>query len=119
MTAARDLPTTLQLLALAAGYHAGMKSQLRIYDMKPGTMEEFAAKVDEELIPIRLDYGFTRSGPWIVEETYQYVWIVHYDGEGTFEEVDKRYYADPRRGEMSFNPMDYITKVDARMLTPL
>ena len=36
---------------------------------------------------------------------------------GAFEEVDKRYYADPRRGEMSFNPMDYIDKVDARMLT--
>ena len=100
-------------------YDAGMKSQLRIYDIKPGMMDEFAAKVDEELIPIRLDYGFTRSGPWIVEETYQYVWIVHYDGKGTFEEVDERYYADPRRGEMSFNPMDYITRVDARMLTPI
>ena len=100
-------------------YDADMSAQLRIYDIKPGMMEEFAAKVDEELIPIRLDYGFHRSGPWIVEENYQYVWIVHYDGEEPFEEVDRRYYADPRRGEMSFNPMDYIDRVDARMLTDL
>ena len=96
-----------------------MSAQLRIYDIKPGMMEEFASKVDEELIPIRLDYGFRRSGPWIVEENYQYVWIVHYDGEEPFEDVDKSYYADPRRGEMSFNPMDYIDRVDARMLTDL
>ncbi|MDE0375362.1 MAG: NIPSNAP family protein [bacterium] len=96
-----------------------MNAQLRIYDIKPGMMEEFAAKVDEELLPIRLDHGFRRSGPWIVEESYQYVWIVHHDGDEPFEEVDKRYYADPRRDEMSFNPMDYITRVDARMLTPI
>ena len=96
-----------------------MTAQLRIYDIKPGTLEEFAAKVDEELMPIRLEYGFRREGPWLVEKTYQYVWIVHYDGEGTFEAATKRYYADPRRDEMSFDPMDYITKVDARMLTPL
>ena len=66
-------------------YDAGMTAQLRIYDIKPGMMEEFAAKIDEELIPIRLDYGFRRSGPWIVEENYQYVWIVHYDGEETLQ----------------------------------
>ena len=96
-----------------------MSAQLRIYDIKPGMMEEFASKVDEELIPIRLDHGFRRSGPWIVEDNYQYVWIVHYDGEEPFEDIDERYYADPRRGEMSFNPMDYIDRVDARMLTSL
>ena len=100
-------------------YDANMTAQLRIYDIKPGTLEEFAAKVDEELLPIRLDHGFRRAGPWLVEEAYQYVWIVHYDGEGTFEEATERYYADPRRDEMSFDPMDYITRVDARMLTPL
>lgn len=94
-----------------------MAAQLRIYDLKPGVLEEFAAKVDEELLPIRLDHGFRREGPWLVEEAYQYVWIARYDGEGTFEEAAERYYADPRRGEMSFDPMDYIINVDARMLT--
>lgn len=96
-----------------------MTAQLRIYDLKPGALEEFAAKVDAELLPIRLDHGFRREGPWMVEGADQYVWIVHYDGDGTFEEAEERYYADPRRGEMSFDPMDYITKVDARMLTPI
>lgn len=96
-----------------------MTAQLRIYDLKPGALEEFAAKVDAELLPIRLDHGFRREGPWMVEGADQYVWIVHYDGDGTFEEAEERYYADPRRGEMSFDPMDYITEVDARMLTPI
>ena len=96
-----------------------MRSQLRIYDIKPGTMEEFAAQVDELLMPIRLDHGFSRSGPWIVEETYQYAWIVHYDGEGSFEEADQRYYNDPRRDTLPFKPLDYITKLDVRMLTPI
>lgn len=66
-----------------------------------------------------LNHRSRRIGSWTVEENYQDVWIVHYDGEEPLEEVDSRYYSGPRGGAMPFNPMDYIDRVDARMLTDL
>ena len=95
-----------------------MKAQLRIYDLYPHTWEEFAEKVNKEIVPIRLDHGFRLDGPWLVEETCQYVWIVYYEGHGTFAEAEERYEADPRWDDLSFDPMDYISNVDIRVLTP-
>jgi len=95
-----------------------MAAQLRIYDLHPDTWQEFARKVNEEIVPIRLDHGFRLDGPWLVEETCQFVWIVHYDGDLSFEEAEERYEADPRWADLSFDPMDYIAGEDHRMLTP-
>ena len=95
-----------------------MAAQLRIYDLHPDTWQEFARKVNEEIVPIRLDHGFRLDGPWLVEETCQYVWIVHYDGDLSFAEAEEIYEADPRWADLSFDPMDYIAGEDLRMLTP-
>ena len=96
-----------------------MASQLRIYDITQGDMEEFARQIRELVVPIRLDHGFTIDGPWIVKEANQYVLIVHYEGDLPFEEAADAYYADPRRAELEFNPRDYIVKADIRMMDAL
>ncbi len=95
-----------------------MTAQLRIYGLYPETWQEFARKVNEEIVPLRLEHGFRLDGPWFVEENCQYVWVVHYDGEGTFEEAEERYDADPRWADLSFDPMEYIADVDIRTLIP-
>ncbi len=51
-----------------------------------------------------------------VPDANQYVWIVHYNGEGTFNEAVDRYYADPRRDALDFNPRDYLVEADLRMM---
>ena len=93
-----------------------MASQLRIYDIKPGGMGEFAAKVRELVMPLRRDHGFTIEGPWVVAEANQYVWVVQYAGEGTFEAAVERYYEDPRRADIDFDPGEYIVGSDLRMM---
>lgn len=94
----------------------GMATQLRIYDIKPGLMDEFVGKVAAHIIPLRKRHGFGVSGPWRNDADNQYVWMVHYDGEEGFEAAAERYYNDPARAELPFNPMDYITNADLRML---
>lgn len=90
-----------------------MRSQLRIYDIKPGQMDAFAAKVEAEIFPIRRAHGFTIDGPWKTESN-QYVWVVHH--EGSFEDALESYTNDPARKNISFDPMDYIMNVDTRMM---
>ena len=93
-----------------------MATQLRIYDITPGDMEHFATSVRELIHPLRHDHGFTIDGPWIVADVNQYVWLVHYNGDGTFEEAAERYYADPRRAALDFSPREFIVKADLRMM---
>ena len=48
-----------------------MTAQLRIYNIKPGRMDEFAQMVDEHVIPPRLQYGFDVLGKWTVPDNNQ------------------------------------------------
>lgn len=93
-----------------------MASQLRIYDIRPGDMDEFARKVAEDIFPVRRAHGFTIDGPWQTDEN-QYVWIVHHDGD--FDEAVEGYVNDPARKDLAWDPMDYITNVDIRMMEDL
>ncbi len=95
-----------------------MRSQLRIYDIRPGAMEEFAAKVEEEIFPIRRAHGFRIEGPWQTDQ-YQYAWILHYEGDDTFEAAVEAYSNDPARQNLSFDPMDSISETHIRMMDPL
>lgn len=93
-----------------------MASQLRIYDITSGDLEHIAERVREDIFPLCRDHGFDIDGPWINREANQYIWIIHFDGEGTFEEAVERYYADPRRDALDFKPRDFIVEADLRMV---
>jgi hypothetical protein len=90
--------------------------QLRIYDITPGRMDEFVA-LFWRVAEIRRLLGFEVLGPWINEETNQFVWIVGYDGPGTFEEATQAYYDSPERASISPSPAEFLETVDTRMLT--
>lgn len=93
-----------------------MTTQLRIYDIAPGRMEEFAAKVASDVIPARKKYGFGVIGPWVNEADNQYVWLVSYDGELSWDDAVTRYMSSPERSGMGWDPMDYIEKMDTRLM---
>lgn len=95
-----------------------MRSQLRIYDVVPGRMGEFAEKVEAEIFPVRRAHGFRIEGPWQTER-HQYAWILHFEGQGTFEDAVEAYVGDPARQNITFDPMEYLTEVDIRMMDPL
>ena len=72
-----------------------MASQLRMYTIKPGELDDFAQEWGEKILPLRLQSGFRVLGPWVIDETNQFVWILEHDGN--FELADSRYYESPDR----------------------
>ena len=96
-----------------------MTAQLRIYDIRPGMMDEFAALVAEHVFPAREQYGFRVLGPWITKEANQYVWIVSYEGELPWDEAVDVYYNSPVRSSIPFDPKDYIESADLRLIEPI
>ena len=91
-----------------------MASQLRIYTIKAGELEDFAREWGEHILPLRLQNGFRVLGPWVIDETNQFVWILEHDGN--FELADSRYYESPERKKIDPDPVRHILKNEHWML---
>ncbi|HEX5452093.1 MAG TPA: NIPSNAP family protein [Candidatus Limnocylindrales bacterium] len=90
-------------------------AQLRIYRMEPGQLETFAREWREQIVPLRLKFGFTVVGGWTIREQDTFVWVVgHEDGAEAFAEADRAYRASPERSAMSPNPSRLILEQDVR-----
>ncbi len=91
-----------------------MAKQLRMYTIKPGQLEVFSQEWGEQILPLRLQSGFRVMGPWVIDETNQFVWILEHDGN--FELADVRYYESPERKKMVPDPGRHIQKNEHWMI---
>ena len=62
-----------------------MITQLRIYTINRGQLEEFVELWRKAVAPLRKAQGFQILASWIVPETHQFVWILGYDGPSAWE----------------------------------
>jgi NIPSNAP protein len=91
-----------------------MAKQLRMYTVKPGEMDEFTREWGEAILPLRLQSGFRVIGPWVIDDTNQFVWFLEHDGD--FEVADARYYASPERKRLNPDPARHLAKTEHWML---
>jgi len=89
--------------------------QLRMYTVKPGEMDAFSKEWGEYILPLRLQHGFRVIGPWVIDETNQFVWILEHDGD--FAVADSRYYESPERKEVAPDPARHLEKNEHWMLS--
>jgi heme-degrading monooxygenase HmoA len=96
-----------------------MTYQLRIYTLKPQSEEEFVQRWRRDLVPLRTANGFTVVGAWRSPEEHGFVWLVRWDGPGSFAEGERAYYAARDRAGLDWNPSDYLASMDLRLLEAL
>lgn len=94
------------------------RSQLRIYTIEPGRLEDFARVWSAGVRPLRRRFGF-ESAAWTVPEESLFIWLVTYRGDQPFEEADTSYYASPERQAMTPDPAQWIVKNETRWLSPV
>jgi NIPSNAP len=92
----------------------GVAKQLRMYTVKPGEMDAWCQEWGENILPLRLQRGFRVVGPWVIDETNQFVWMLEHDGD--FEVADSRYNESPERKELDPNPARHLEKTERWML---
>ena len=85
--------------------------QLRRYEVAAGQMEGWLEEWATEVRPLREAHGFEVLGAWAVEESNEFVWVIAYDGEGTFEEADAAYYGSPERAALEPDPARLLVEV--------
>lgn len=83
-------------------------TQVRIFTINRGKMNEFVSAWQKGVYPLRIKYGFTIEKAWVVREKNKFIWILSYDGPEGFEAKDSAYYASQARITLQPNPVDYI-----------
>ncbi|MEU5698352.1 NIPSNAP family protein [Streptomyces aurantiacus] len=89
-------------------------TQLRTYTVRDGLLDEWVERWREEIVPLRLELGFTIGGAWVDRERNQFLWLISYDGPETFAERNAMYWASPARKAMNLAPDDYLLHTDDR-----
>jgi hypothetical protein len=97
-----------------------MTFQLRTYDIKPGTMEDWLVLFREKVVPMHEKYGLPVRAAWVVHERSQFVWVREFVGEGTVEEQELRYRVSEERAHVIGDaPKAFILQMDVRDVEPV
>lgn len=92
-------------------------TQLRIYTINKGQMDEFVAAWRSQVIPLRQKYGFIVEGGWVFAEVNKFVWMVSLDGTPeAWEAQTKAYYDSPERVQMNPEPSSFVAHMDLNMV---
>jgi hypothetical protein len=93
-------------------------SQLRIYTIKDGMMDQWIKGWSEGVYPLRLKLGFTIKA-WSIEEENKFVWVVSYDGPNTWEAQEAAYQASPDLGTLHPELGQYLVDTKAWFIAPV
>jgi len=96
-----------------------MVSQLRVFTIHTGSMDDFVKAWSAGVVPLRRRHGFTIDGAWVVKERHEFVWILSYDGPDDWESKEAAYYASAERAALHPNPAQYIAKAEKWFITPV
>src|SRR2546427_13213266 len=95
-----------------------MITQLRMYTINRGKMDDFVRAWKAGVYPLRQRHGFRMEGAWILKERSQFVWLMSYHGSD-WEAKDKAYYASPERAGLVPHPAQFVALSECRFLSQL
>lgn len=89
-------------------------TQLRIYDVYDGMLDEWAEKWRTLVVPLRLKFGFEIEGAWLDRERNQFIWVISYEGTESFADRNAQYWASSEREKMGLDPSQYLARTEIR-----
>jgi NIPSNAP len=92
--------------------------QLRDYQIAEGRLDEFLDAWTRGVLPLRRAAGFEVQA-WTVPGESRFVWLLAYEGAGTFEAADEAYYDTPARAALDPDPAQWIVEQRKVMLEPV
>lgn len=93
--------------------------QMRIYTIQEGQMDQWLELWRSGVKPIREKVGFRVPQAWVVAQENKFVWLLSYEGPGTFAEHDAAYFASPERKALDPDPATLIIHSEQWFVTPI
>ena len=83
-------------------------TQLRIYTINRGKMDDFVAAWLAGVYPLRKKHGFEIERAWVNRERNEFIWIIGLAGE--WEAAEGAYYGSAERASLDPDPAQYIAQ---------
>ncbi len=96
-----------------------MPSQLRIYTINRGKMDDFVKAWRAGVYPLRLRLGYTIPFAWVIKERNEFVWILSYDGPEDWKARESAYYGSPERAALNPDPAQFIAQAEQWFISPV
>lgn len=94
-----------------------MTAQLRIYEIKPGTMDGWLELFKARVVPMHAKYNIPVRTAWVDRERSQFVWVREFTGEGTAEEQEAAYRSSEERAQVIGDaPKEFIVSMEVRVV---
>lgn len=91
--------------------------QLRRYQIVPGMLEEFRAWLNQEVLPIRKQFGFEVEFMYVDNQNSEFIWAVSVQGSiDDFLELQNRYDASDARELAGKKKPDCLLGVDVKFV---
>jgi NIPSNAP len=90
--------------------------QLRDYRVAEGRLEDWVREWKDNVLPLRLAFGFELVGAWIIEEENRFVWIIGHADD--FAAADSRYYGSDERKALSPDPARHLVSQTTALMRP-
>jgi len=94
-------------------------SQLRIYTINKGKLDDFVNAWMKGVYPLRQKFGFQIPAAWTIRQRNEFVWILTYDGPEEWATREKAYYASADRAGLDPDPAQYIAQAEHWFMTPV
>jgi hypothetical protein len=89
-----------------------MPTQIHIYTINRGSLDEFASEWRDEIKPLREKFGFLVSGGWKVEETNQFVLFLSRNTSDDWETQNQAFHQSDERRSLHPDPARHIARVE-------
>lgn len=93
-----------------------MASQLRIYTINRGKMDEWIRGWRKGVVPLRQKFGFRVDAAWVVGGQNKFVWILSHDGPEDWQAKQAEYYGSAERKAMDPDPARLIAHAEEWMI---
>lgn len=92
-----------------------MISQLRVYTVRAGRMEEWIAYWKATMVPLLSEAGIRVEGAWTNEERTQFYWIRSFPDDVDFWEAERAFNRSVAELPKERIPFQYLSRMDVQI----
>ena len=95
-----------------------MISQLRIYTVNRGMMDQWVEHFQANVRPILEKYGSKIDGTWVQEDKSQFIWIRSFRDEEAMEAGNAAMGSSPEWAAVIEHTQSHIARIDVQNMSP-
>ena len=95
-----------------------MISQLRIYTVNRGMMDQWVKHFKETVAPIQEKVGIKIEGMWVNQDKNQFIWIRTYADEADQKAKEEAFYNSPEWEAVKDHTRSHLARLDVHTMGP-